>query len=154
MNAIDCAMRMARIVKASARLKAWGKDVFEVEPCVRMGFRQNMEDWEKDAPFLIFVPNSTRRDAEAESAEVTMFIGVREHVEYMDGGVSVLAAYPILREALGIACAEIAEQLRGVMPTAMVEDTVQEYRQENYPLIWASVEITVREPLPIGFRRK
>ena len=153
MNAIDCAMRMARIIKASSRIKQMMQVHFEAEPTVKLGYAQNMEDWEKDAPFFIFVPNSTRHDPEGEKADVTMFVGLREPAEYDDGGISVLAAYPLMTEALALATSEIAEKVSGIVPTAIVEETVTEYRQENYPLVWAGVEITVNEPMPVGYRR-
>ena len=153
MNAIDCAMRMARIVKASSRLKALMQVHFEEAPTVKLGYAQNMQDWEEDTPFFIFVPNTTKHDMEGEKADVTMFVGLREPAEINEGGISVLAAYPVMQEALGLALGEIAEQMRGVCPTATVEETVTEYRQENFPLIWAGVEITVNEPMPVGYRR-
>lgn len=153
MNAIDCAMRMARIIKASPRIRQLMQVKFEEAPTVKLGYAQNMQDWEEDTPFFIFVPNSTRHDTEGEKADVTMFVGLREPAEIDEGGISVLAAYPVIQEALAIAIGEIAEQMRGVCPTAMVEETVTEYRQENYPLIWAGVEITVNEPMPQGYRR-
>lgn len=144
---------MARIIKSSSRLKTLTQTHFAADPTVKLGYAQNMQDWEADAPFFIFVPNSTRYDTEGEKADVTMFVGLRDDAEMVQDGVHVLTACTIMREALVLAMEEIGDRLRLVASRAMVEEEATEYRQENYPLIWASVEITVNEPMPIGSRR-
>lgn len=153
MNAVESAMRMARIVKASNRLKTFLYRHFAREPVVKVGYAQNMEDFEADAPVFVFLPMVTKRDLEGEVASVTMYAGIVEPEERDESGFSVLTAYPRMQELLSLVFSELSQHLQGPGPTVTAEEVVVEFRQEKYPFIWVEVDIIIKEPMPSGHRR-
>ena len=153
MNAIDYAIVLARIAKASARTRALLTAAYNVGPTIEVGYKQDMQDWQDKAPLLSFVPNSTEDSAEEGAKNhVWMFAVVNDEEIVEKDGVPVLRAYRVLNELLDIARTEFPREMRGVAPTTFVEEMDVQFRQENYPLMWAAVDIGITENVPVGGR--
>ena len=151
MNAIDYAITLARIAKASARTNALLKTAYSVDPTIEVGYKQDMQDWEEKAPFLVFAPNSTEENEDGGvESHVWLYAGLYDEDIVEKDGIPVLRAYSVLNELLDIARNEFPRELRGVAPTTFVNEMTIEFRQENYPLMWAVADIVITENVPVG----
>ena len=153
MNTIEYANMLARVAKASSRVKAILLPAYNTGATVEVGYKQNMQDWEKKAPFITFVPEFYREESDRFTCEVVMYVGLFDTETTLVNGVTTLGAYPVMNELVPALMREFKDGVRGVAPTAFIEDWRAQFRQENYPLLWCNVEITIVEPTPVGHWR-
>lgn len=153
MNAVDYAIVLARIAKAASRMNDLIRSMYGENPTIEVGYKQDMQDWQNKAPFLVFAPNTTEENAE-ESVEshVWMWAALLDEDVVDNDGIAVLRAYGVLNELLDIARNEFPRELRAVVPTAFMKEMNIEFRQENYPLMWAVADIVITENVPVGGR--
>ena len=150
MTAVDYAMLFARSLKDDAIIGAMLQDSYGREPYVDVGYKQDMQEWQKITPFLTFVPNITEDDESGIKSRVWLYMGVYDKEEVENGGVLVMRAYPMLSKIAERVRTVIARECRAVYPTTEVSGFDVEFRQENYPLMWAVADITVFEHIAVG----
>lgn len=153
MNAVDYAIVLAKIAKASARANDLIRSYYGVNPTIEVGYKQDMQDWQLKAPFMTFAPNITEENSEGViESHVWLWAGFYDEDLVELDGIPVLRAYSVLNTLLDIARNEFPRELRAVVPTALVNEMTMEFRQENYPLMWANVDIVITENVPVGGR--
>ena len=153
MTAIDYAVLLARIVRASNRIKALLLPRYGEKFTVGVGTEQDRVDFQRSAPYALFFPMDEDASPERTSYTVRMEIGICDEALSELGGVPVISCYEYFSSLVPLSLRQIAEQLPG-----MVEETVhlQNYRavydQEAFPLVKAIVDIEITELTPVGRR--
>lgn len=153
MNAVDYAIVMAKIAKASARANDLIRSFYGVNPTIEVGYKQDMQDWQQKAPFMVFAPNITEENEDGVvESHVWLYAGLYDTETVEIDGIPVLRAYNVLNTLLDVARYEFPRELRAVVTTAFVKEVNIEFRQENYPLMWSVADIVILENIPVGGR--
>lgn len=153
MTAIDYAILLARIVKASSRIKALLIPRYGENFTVSVGSEQDRTNFQQAAPYAFFYPVDEDATPESTTYAVRMELGLVGEAMTEAAGVPMLACYQDLNVLVPASLRQIAEHLPGMTDaTVHLRSYRSAYDQEAFPLVKAVVDIEITELTPVGRR--
>lgn len=154
MTALDYADILARIIKASSRMELILRREYEASVTSFVGTAQDRQDWQQAAPYAGCTALESLEDTDRVESTVEVEIGLYDERVVQEGGIAKLAAYGVFKELVPALVRDFKEQVLGVAPTAFVQDWRVAYSQGEFPLVTATVTLTIIEPTPVGHWRR
>jgi hypothetical protein len=153
MDVVSITQVLAGAVCADALLEQAAVTVYGKPFTVEIGFDRRRTEWRKIAPFVVFAPLREAMEGSSRLYSVGVLLGVVDEFIVPDPVTMMRGFAFIAQQAVPHAMAAMQGAVPALLRRCTLHEPEVEFVQDEGPLFFCNIALTIEESLPIGGRR-